>query len=138
MIILVVEENDYIRDVITVILQGEGYEVAVASNGLEAIHFLRRRNDIDLVLADVMMPFMDGWQLRLAMLARADIAAVPIVMMTGGLAPSAAGLPLLRKPFGMKELLEVVRTQCRRKEREIKQCATATLPPMRSRYREMD
>jgi CheY-like chemotaxis protein len=119
MTILVVEDNDQVRDVITLILAAHGYDVAVASNGMEALEFLHRRKDVDLVLSDVQMPLLDGWHLRDTMLSNATLALVPIVMMTSEMTPSSSDVPLLRKPFGTHELLETVRTQCRKTVRRI-------------------
>ena len=133
MTILVVEDNDQVRDVITLILAAHGYDVAVASNGMEALGFLHHRKDVELVLSDVQMPLLDGWHLRDVLLSNASLALVPIVLMTGGMTPSRGDVPLLRKPFGMCELLETVRTHCRKRtrrgEEQVKRRANA-LPPM--------
>jgi CheY-like chemotaxis protein len=113
MSILVAESNEHVRDVLAVILEAEGYEVAVASSWLEALHTLRRRADVELVLADLMMPFLSTWALDRMVGTDADVLSVRVVMMTGGLSasPSPEGMPVLRKPFDMKQLLEVVRQE---------------------------
>jgi len=137
MAILVVDDNEQVRSVITLILAAHGYEVASASNGMEALGCLDRRKDIDLVLSDVQMPLLDGWRLRDAILSRATLADVPIVMMTGGMTPVPNDVTLLRKPFGMYELLETVSIQCRRKVRRIEMelpHGASALTPMRSNF----
>ncbi len=110
--VLVVEDNDDVRDVINAILVHGGYEVMNASSCIEALHLLRRRRDIVLALVDATEPTSDGWSLHRTILSDSALAAVPLVMMTGALPPIY--LPpemLLRKPFGMNELLETVRTR---------------------------
>jgi CheY-like chemotaxis protein len=116
--ILVVEGNDHVRDVISAILEIEGHDVLIASNGIEALHLLRRRDDIALALVDVTVPSLDGWHLRRTMLSSPALSAVPLVMMTGGIPPDDVppGV-LLRKPFGMADLLETVRTRALRRRR---------------------
>jgi len=134
--VLVVEGNDHVRDVITAILGIDGYEVVLASSGIEALHLLRRRQDIVLVLMDVTEPMLDGVTLRQTMLATPVLAAIPFVMMTGGIRPAL--LPpgaLLRKPFGMSELLETVRTRAAgtRRRKPVREGRTPASSPMRSR-----
>jgi DNA-binding response OmpR family regulator len=113
MSILVAESNEHVRDVLAVILEAEGYDVMVASTWLETLHTLRRRTDIDLVLADVTMPILSTWSFERPATLGWRRPSVPVVMMTGGLgeAPARPGVPVLRKPFDMQQLLDVVRTQ---------------------------
>ena len=126
MAILVVDDNEQVRSVITLILAAHGYEVAIASNGIEALAFLDRRKDVELVLSDVQMPLLDGWRLRAAILSRATLADVPIVMMTDAKTPVPKDVILLSKPFGIYELLETVGIECRRKAK--KKAASAASP----------
>lgn len=63
--ILVVEDNCLTSGAIKMVLEWEGYQVDCATNGLEALNYLRRSNDKpDLILLDVMMPILDGHQFR--------------------------------------------------------------------------
>jgi CheY-like chemotaxis protein len=113
MSILVAESNEHVRDVLAVILEAEGYEVTLASTWREALQTLRRRTDIDLVLADSMMPILSTWSFERPVTLGWRRPNVPVVMMTGGLSdpPSREGTPVLRKPFDMRQLLDMVRTQ---------------------------
>jgi CheY-like chemotaxis protein len=111
MSILLVEGHKHVREVITSILEGEGYDVLIATSENEALDLLRSERSIALALVDVAESTLDGRRLCEAVLASAEIA-VPLVVMTGGIPPE--DLPVrsrLRKPFGMNELLETVRTQ---------------------------
>jgi CheY-like chemotaxis protein len=134
--VLVVEGNDDVRDVINAILVLDGHEVVIASSCIEALHLLRRRRDIVLALVDLTEPTLDGWNLRRTMLADSTLAAVPFVMMTGAIAP--VYLPpemLLRKPFGMSELLETVRTRSAHtaRRKRVRDGVMSSIAPMRSR-----
>jgi DNA-binding response OmpR family regulator len=113
MVVLVVESNEHVRDAVALVLTTEGYEVVVAAHGLEALHVLRRRSDIDLVLSDVMMPFLTAWRMRRKTPSASHLPVVPVIMMTGGLtAPNPAdGVAVLQKPFDMTDLLDAVRSQ---------------------------
>lgn len=122
MMILVVESHEHVRDAVALVLRTEGYDVVVAEHGVEALHVLRRRPDIDLVLSDVMMPFMTAWRMRRKTPSASHVPVVPVIMMTGGLtAPNPGdGVTVLQKPFGMKELLEAVRAQLGGRSRRSK------------------
>jgi DNA-binding response OmpR family regulator len=112
MSILVAESNEHVRDVLAVILEAEGYEVTLASTWREALQTLRRRTDIDLVLADAMMPILSTWSFEGPVTLGWRRPNVPVVMMTGGLGdPPSRGTPVLRKPFDMHQLLDMVRAQ---------------------------
>src|SRR5262249_61831819 len=60
--ILIVEDDAATRDALTLVLSDEGYAVSSAANGREAIDLLRQGDAPDLILLDLMMPVMDGWQ----------------------------------------------------------------------------
>jgi CheY-like chemotaxis protein len=97
------------------ILEEEGYLVEVAHNGAQALARLRAKPSYpSLILLDLMMPVMDGPSLLVEIQAHADLARIPVVLMTAS-GPDArtSGLPypLLRKPFDVDDLLSVV-TQC--------------------------
>ena len=80
--ILIVEDDNSIRELLVELLQGEGYEVGSAVNGLEGIHYLQKHQAPDLILIDLMMPIMDGYTFRTEQLKNADWAKIPIVVMS--------------------------------------------------------
>src|SRR5271156_4485948 len=61
--ILVVDDDDYIRDYATAVLQGVGYQVAAAARPSEALHHLRDAATIDLMFVDIVLPEIDGFKL---------------------------------------------------------------------------
>jgi CheY-like chemotaxis protein len=72
--------------------------------------------DVNLLLTDIMMPFMNGWTLIDAVRSDPELADLPIVVMTAGLTPSTLppDLRLLSKPFGIDALVRAVQDQCAR------------------------
>jgi len=118
---LVVDDDAVIRSVIRKALEGEGYEVLEAEDGLDGLRVLRER-PADLVLTDIVMPGMDGFQFMEEL--RKVSSAVQIIAMSGG-GPFPAGTLLgpasalgadavLMKPFSIDELrAELVHVQQR-------------------------
>jgi CheY-like chemotaxis protein len=81
--ILVVEDNDDIRDLLVQVLDEEGYEVDCAENGKEALEKLAARpSDPSLVLLDLMMPTMNGWEFLEARKKDPTLAIHKIVTMS--------------------------------------------------------
>lgn len=80
--ILVVEDDNSIRELLVELLQSEGYEVAAAVNGLEGIKYLQANGNPDLILIDLMMPIMDGYTFRSEQMKNAEWSKVPVVVMS--------------------------------------------------------
>jgi two-component system chemotaxis response regulator CheY len=114
--ILVVDDDDDTRQCVQTVLLGEGYEVAVARDGREALDLLLNGATPDLVLLDLMMPVMSGWDVLEAMSAKPDLSALPVVVFTAAGEPvtgaPALGRPVLRKPIDLDLLLEMVDHFC--------------------------
>jgi len=113
--ILVVEDNDITRKLVRVTLVGEGYTVLEAPDGRTAIELTRTRSP-DLILQDLLLPDIDGFDLLLELRALPDTAAIPIVAFSGFLSrlESARALSLgftdfLSKPVAPSHLLETIR-----------------------------
>lgn len=118
--ILVVDDDRSIIKVIKVYLEQSGYQVLTASDGEEALHFLRRERP-DLVILDVMMPNRDGWEVTRIVRADPGLAATPIIMLTARVEDTdkIIGLELgaddyVTKPFNMRELVARVKALLRR------------------------
>lgn len=79
--ILVVDDDPVIRRLIEMNLEMEGHEVLMAEDGSEALELLRAE-PLDLVVLDVMMPDVDGWQVREEMLTDEDLADVPVIFLS--------------------------------------------------------
>jgi CheY-like chemotaxis protein len=119
--IVLVEDDEAIRDVVQALLDLEGYEVAAACTGLEGVGLVERlvgTGDTPppgLILLDLMMPVMDGWQFLEERQRNARLAGIPVVILSarddqGGRVLDANGF--LRKPFARDDLLRVVREHC--------------------------
>ncbi|MFC5451669.1 response regulator transcription factor [Paenibacillus aestuarii] len=116
--ILVVDDDPAIRELIRVYLEGEGLLVVEASNGVEALQKLKS-SQADLVVLDVMMPLMDGWDLCREL--RANYGDLPLLMVTakGESADKVKGFNLgtddyLVKPFDPVELAMRVKALLKR------------------------
>jgi CheY-like chemotaxis protein len=111
--ILIVEDDPDIREGVAELLVLDGYEVAMAANGLEGLHLLAQLGVPCLILLDMMMPVMDGPEFLARVKADPVLHACTVMIMTAShvqLPPGAAGL--LRKPFELPELLAAVRQYC--------------------------
>ncbi|GGF87072.1 DNA-binding response regulator [Paenibacillus albidus] len=115
--ILVVDDDPHIRELVEVFLRAEGMEVSGASDGVEALHFLES-SSVDMVILDVMMPNMDGWELCRELRKAYDF---PILMLTakGDTSQIIKGFDLgtddyLVKPFEPLVLIARVRALLKR------------------------
>jgi CheY-like chemotaxis protein len=79
--ILVVEDDAMVRDLLVKRLQWEGYQVITATNGAQAVA-LTRINQIDLVLMDIGLPVLNGWQATQRIRAHTNTATMPIIALT--------------------------------------------------------
>jgi len=117
-IVLVVDDDTDLRESLEILLTSRGHRVVTAADGGEALAWLRANPaEPCLVLLDLMMPVMDGFELRSAMGADPQLAEIPVVVITGaGLMADmrADELPpqVLRKPIPLKTLLDTVRAFC--------------------------
>ena len=114
--VLVVDDEPFWREALELLLLPEGYDLEFASTGAEALERLGRRRP-DLVLLDVMMPGMDGYQVCRTLRGREDLAEVPVVMVTAledrqsRIAGVEAGADdFVSKPFDRVELRARIRT----------------------------
>jgi CheY-like chemotaxis protein len=114
--VLIVEDNEVTRDVMALILQSDGYQVSTAANGRSALERLRGGERPCVILLDLMMPVMDGWQFREEQRRDGALADIPVVVCTaaGESAQKAAlgAAELLNKPVEADDLLAAVRRHC--------------------------
>jgi CheY-like chemotaxis protein len=80
--ILIVEDDNSIRELLVELLQSEGYEVNAAVNGLEGLKYLQTQQNPDLILIDLMMPVMDGYTFRTEQLKNKNWSGIPTVVMS--------------------------------------------------------
>lgn len=112
--ILIVEDQDDIAQLARLILQSEGYATAIADSGEEGLRQLDEA-PADLVLLDVMLPGIDGWEVCRRIRTAPALARVPILLFTVRNARDDDHRPefaladgLVTKPFARSELLEAV------------------------------
>jgi CheY-like chemotaxis protein len=109
--VLVVDDNDLQRAVVADALESEGYDVAVAANGAEALRAVRARAP-DVLVLDLMLPDTDGATVLQDMRSDPALVGVRVVVTTGVHSPDVRRLlradAALFKPFGMRELLMAI------------------------------
>jgi CheY-like chemotaxis protein len=117
--VLIVDDDPDIRDAVRTILEDEGYATLEASQGREALAILRQPDvHPGLLLLDLMMPTMDGWQLRARLREDPALAPIPIVIMTAhagflrAVSSASPETPVLAKPIEVARLLDLVATYC--------------------------
>ena len=80
--ILIVEDDDDVREALAAFLEGEGYTIVEARDGQEALRCLRSSTEFCLILLDLFMPVMNGWSFRREQLNDEKIAAIPVVVIS--------------------------------------------------------
>jgi len=116
--ILIVDDDQITREGLGAILERSGFGVAQASHGSEALSYLYCNPAPSLILLDMMMPRMDGWNFLEHFRMNAAWEEIPIIIMTGmriasdEWAESLGAAGLLKKPFDESELIKPVRELC--------------------------
>jgi CheY-like chemotaxis protein len=110
--ILLVEDDDGIRETMAALLEDEGFVVVQATNGADGLAHLRQSEDVCLVLLDLWMPVMNGWQLLAELRADDKLARLPVVVISaaGEQPPPPGAAAFLRKPIRLDVLLAAVET----------------------------
>ena len=104
--VLVVDDEPVIRELVSMLLEDEGYTVRQAADGLDALQEVEA-DGIDLVLTDIKMPRLDGASLARQLCSREH--AVPVVLMSAVFpAAELPDVPFLRKPFAPDHLTHVI------------------------------
>ena len=115
--ILIVEDDAALREALGQVLADEGYGLASARDGLEAVNYLKKGNRPDVILLDLSMPVVNGWEFRMFQKRDPELARIPVVIITAGdysreevawLEPS----DLIHKPVDLTRLLSVLRRKC--------------------------
>jgi CheY-like chemotaxis protein len=111
--VLIVEDDQDIRDTMAAVLEAQGFEVDVAGNGADALEALRAGRRPDVILLDLMMPVMDGWQFRAEQQKDPALADIPVVLVSAFAPVSHHARELgatayLQKPFDLDTMLGAV------------------------------
>ncbi len=115
--ILIVEDDLDVAESVAEVLETAGYCTAIACNGREALDHLRKNNHPDLILLDMMMPVMDGWQFREEQRKLPTLDSIPVVTVTAdgdarGKAASIQAAGHVAKPVTIDSLLDEVERIC--------------------------
>jgi two-component system response regulator VicR len=113
--VLYIEDEPVMVELVRLILKGKGFEVLGASNGRDGLDIATREVP-DLILLDLMMPDMDGWQVYRQLKAHPDLKDIPVVVVTAKAQPidKVLGLSIAKvddyitKPFEPQELLRSI------------------------------
>ena len=116
--VLIVDDERAIVEALSDLLESEGYSVATATDGREALEQLLGGLRPCLIVLDLMMPRMDGWDFRNAQMKFPDLMDIPIIVLTAAGFNEASvkaefgQVEFLSKPFAPETLLRVVRQSC--------------------------
>ena len=116
--VLVVDDDKKMCEVITAILAGQGCAAVVAGNGREALAYLRSpARQPSLILLDLMMPEMTGWEFRKIQQNDPALAAIPVAILTGlpdmeGKAAALGAVDVLNKPSRVETFASLVSRFC--------------------------
>jgi len=110
---LVIDDDEDVRQAIAQVLEQAGYIVVQARNGEEGLKLACQQILPDVILLDIAMPVMNGWEFMSARLAWPELVEVPIVLLSGlqcaqRAAPRVGAVALLTKPCTSDDLLRVV------------------------------
>ena len=113
--VVCIEDEPEMIDLVRLILGRKGYDVIGANGGIEGLDAVRRERP-DIILLDLMMPDMDGWEVYQQIKADTDLKQIPVVVVTAKAQSidKVLGLHIAKvddyitKPFGPQELLESI------------------------------
>ena len=111
-VVLVVDDDDEVRDIVADFLIDFGHQVLRATGGTDALRQIRAGETLDLLITDIRMPDMSG--IELAKAVNELWPHVKIILISGYFVPQDVGWRVLRKPFRMQELEEAVNDVLRR------------------------
>jgi len=113
--VLIVEDDADLRDMMAQLLNLEGFNAATVANGREALEYLQESDPPDVILLDLMMPVMDGWEFRRRQQADPSVSGVPVIVLSALDPTRAADVnanAFLKKPLDFDRLLALVRSYC--------------------------
>jgi CheY-like chemotaxis protein len=113
--VLLVEDDCDVRDALELLLKRKGYRVTCAGNGQEALESMRSAEtpSPSLILLDLMMPVMNGWEFRAEQLKDPALAEIPVIVISADAeaedhAASIGAVAYLKKPFEFTQLTDMI------------------------------
>ena len=115
-LILVVEDHEFAREALATLLQTMGYQTLDAANGKDALAMLAKGTRPDLILLDLMMPVMDGWEFMQCQRKDWRLCTIPTIVVTGVAShdPRCLEMPIVRflpKPYSAEQLLAAIEVE---------------------------
>jgi CheY-like chemotaxis protein len=115
--VLIVEDDDDMRESLQALLERKGFAVTSASNGLEALEQLRDGVRPGIILLDLMMPVMDGWELQRELAKDPALATIPVALLSGvahltNEAHTLGAVACFTKPVDLARLYALCREHC--------------------------
>jgi len=112
---LVIDDDQDIRETLRDIIEAEGYPVVCASNGQEALSLLTKGFRPGLIVLDLMMPVMSGWDFLMKLRQSHTLSEIPVaVISASGVRSTPSGAThLVRKPLELDAVLDLVHEYCR-------------------------
>ncbi|HEX3597672.1 MAG TPA: response regulator [Polyangiaceae bacterium] len=112
MSVLIVDDDDDIRETLKELCEDEGYDVATAANGLQAMEALGGAILPCVVILDLIMPFMTGNEVFAQMQQDQRLAKVPVIVSTSDPSRAPSGVLIMKKPIDLDRLLGAIRRYC--------------------------
>jgi CheY-like chemotaxis protein len=110
---MIIDDDDDLRKALTLIMSTYGYDVAAFGDARRALGALESGTEPFLILLDLMMAGMSGWEFRAAQLGNAKLTGIPVVVLTAANTltdgvHSLSGVEVIPKPFALDSLLAIV------------------------------
>jgi CheY-like chemotaxis protein len=116
--VMIVEDDSDTREMLERFLQLEGFHVRTAANGQLALESLQADSKLCVILLDLMMPVMNGWQFRRAQVSDPKLSRIPVIVVTAAGArddiPTIDADAWLAKPVDLDRLLATIAPLCSR------------------------
>jgi CheY-like chemotaxis protein len=113
--VLIVEDDAALRETLCMVLADAGYTAATASDGVEALRYLASVDELPcMILLDLMMPEMDGWQFRAVQAGDPRLSRICTAVLTANKSKPVQADHHLAKPISLAALLDVVAQCCER------------------------
>src|SRR5262245_49488036 len=127
--LLVVDDDPDVLEVVNVLLTEEGYRVTTATNGVEAMALLEAGIVPAVILLDLRMPKMNGWEVIERLGERTLWRKLPVIVLSAERYSGA--LPYLQKPFGARELLRMVEEHAQLERRSARRESVSNVATIR-------
>ena len=111
--VLIVDDETDIRDSLREVFEDEGYEVATAANGAEALQQLETQAPPCAVVLDLIMPLVGGVEVYEKMQKDARLARIPVIISTSDPSRAPSGVLIMKKPIDLNRLIGTVQKHCK-------------------------